>query len=1832
MADISISNSIIVKKPYKPIIAIIVIWTFLFSIMPLDFAYGVPVPIQENQEAPPEYSPEDLINLQNDKEALIEQKNDLLNPSYDGEGDETDNDPVQLLEAGADPIPGDFNENGLIDYRDYCIWRNANGSHKGDPYYVCDIDLNQDDVIDIQDYIIMSQSYYGQEGFGGQQVGDFNNDGNLDKQDLELWQNELNNSQRGDDRYLPTGDMNFDDVICDEEKDILLEVLGIEDTSPGDLDGNGVIDYGDYELWQEANGSRDGDPNFNPDADLNVDGVIDIADYIIITEGFYEQEGFGGQQVGDLDQNDVLNFLDQIELGDHFGSQRGDPYYLPIADLNFDDVINEQDELILLDILSHQGYISGDLNGDGWIDSQDYAIWSVADGSQKGDPYYVCDIDLNQDDVIDIQDYIIMSQSYYGQEGFGGQQVGDFNNDGNLDKQDLELWQNELNNSQRGDDRYLPTGDMNFDDVICDEEKDILLEVLGIEDTSPGDLDGNGVIDYGDYELWQEANGSRDGDPNFNPDADLNVDGVIDIADYIIITEGFYEQEGFGGQQVGDLDQNDVLNFLDQIELGDHFGSQRGDPYYLPIADLNFDDVINEQDELILLDILSHQGYISGDLNGDGWIDSQDYAIWSVADGSQIGDANYDSAADLNGDDFVNFDDYLLMLADWYCRINYDFSPGDVDGNQQLNVMDLMSWQSLILSEAEYRENRQCDFNFDDSYGENDRQILIRLLVHEGYGQGDQPADVNHNGIIEADDFQLWITAQGSVSGDLNYCGNCDLNGDGHIDSGDLLMMVRNTYDIYGFSQVDLLDINADGVINASDIIAFAHAYGTLYPQSDYTIIQDLNLDSEINEIDLYIFALLADSLGLGDFGYSDDFLIFHEGDQFIVDRGRWIGFIYDVYGNRVGQYINVPLNNVELGENVNYISLHFNQIGNQGQDDTDSGLVVVTKESDVLCALSCQEADYENALYKSIETGWEGCEFSVIVHIGCFMMGLTIPENDFFDASYVQYLFEQGYLDNVTQIFAEGLNDLMLSHAEAWSGDIYYESVFQSFRYFYEKFKKISQNLHERVVRFLINSGDYFTENFKQSPFSTAMKFFYDFVVNQFGLLQPNGQMLWLPALPDTLIDEIVTVIETTVVDILDWFCNYPSQIQNKFFPVLQNIYKMAEHFNLSVATYRNIANFFVLQQQELQNLASVASRYFYQMSFFILERNVITNTVRESILDYLVPAISNFDYSDVNIIFSRQYYDFQIDAITANRLIAEIIDWATRLSFANFSSKEYRYILAYVAELIQPLSDFTILDALIEMANPQIVGETDIDYAVRLSVMKDFFSQQGIIVDDPYGALIYGLHLIDIIAHTYSQLPEVFRNAVKCISFALKPAVDGFPRGYATGVGWILNMTAEEYMTVSDFWIRHFITHETAHVIDNQSEYGPVERFFLRLYDESIDGFPMTSDELKNFISAYAATNLMEDFAVSAEFWAFNHVLQCFMREVDESITSGPTLLLEKLIFTLRYFRNEDTNSTWYLFQKTQEGLFREELPVEICPSTGRILSMNTGDWLIRFEYDSEGRLANVQKTDLSPEQRIMTVGDTDQDSVLTYPEWRLLQQAAEDHLGVDIEDVNVTKPALLRALDFDRDGYITHDDLAVLESHEPQLISVTAFKALDTNGDLQISDDEVIKGLQAFGKTYRKSAGQDGYNALYDFDGSGRVAGGDFGYLSSVIGNLDPPAHLEISVKVEIDGNEYKLEITDGILSLKETQISEERKKPKRTEPIKTPEIPFGVRVYRQMLEKRMQLFKALWKRQDIRKERLHKTHRRFKKNYLARDIVFGISPFYLFHRMLFIDHRP
>ena len=54
----------------------------------------------------------------------------------------------------------------------------------------------------------------------------------------------------------------------------------------GDVNGDGVIDMKDLDLFKVAYYTKPGDPNWNPDCDFNGDGTVNYKDFFILAANF----------------------------------------------------------------------------------------------------------------------------------------------------------------------------------------------------------------------------------------------------------------------------------------------------------------------------------------------------------------------------------------------------------------------------------------------------------------------------------------------------------------------------------------------------------------------------------------------------------------------------------------------------------------------------------------------------------------------------------------------------------------------------------------------------------------------------------------------------------------------------------------------------------------------------------------------------------------------------------------------------------------------------------------------------------------------------------------------------------------------------------------------------------------------------------------------------------------------------------------------------------------------------------------------------------------------------------------------------------------------------------------------------------------------------------------------------------------------------------------------------------------------------------------------------------------------------------------------------------
>ncbi|MCC2630274.1 MAG: Kazal-type serine protease inhibitor domain [Candidatus Paceibacter sp.] len=115
--------------------------------------------------------------------------------------------------------------------------------------------------------------------------------------------------------------------------------------SKGDFDANGAVDSSDLLLMFNAAGRRLGELGYNSIFDLTHDNVIDKGDYIKFNVNYR------GENLLDVDKNNVLDLGDINFIMARLNVHRGDGRYVAQADLNRDGIIDNTDAVIISNLI-----------------------------------------------------------------------------------------------------------------------------------------------------------------------------------------------------------------------------------------------------------------------------------------------------------------------------------------------------------------------------------------------------------------------------------------------------------------------------------------------------------------------------------------------------------------------------------------------------------------------------------------------------------------------------------------------------------------------------------------------------------------------------------------------------------------------------------------------------------------------------------------------------------------------------------------------------------------------------------------------------------------------------------------------------------------------------------------------------------------------------------------------------------------------------------------------------------------------------------------------------------------------------------------------------------------------------------------------------------------------------------------------------------------------------------------------------------------------------------------------------------------------------------------
>ncbi|MFB3104465.1 MAG: thrombospondin type 3 repeat-containing protein, partial [Pseudomonadales bacterium] len=301
---------------------------------------------------------------------------------------------------------------------------------------------------------------------------------------------------------------------------------GIGNACDPDYDNDGVVGGADFAVFSAAFGLRIGDAGYNPDVDHDGDDVIGITDLGIITQYFSQGPGDSG-----------------LPCADPLGSTAPCYDLFGTGDTDGDHVINSEDNCTLhrngivdasnqidADTDGFGNACDADYNNDGITDQDDFDAFSDAFGLTIGDPQYDPEIDSNGDDVIGAADFGIFTQLFGQGAGPSGLMCAV--------------------NSQGKDPCYLQysTGDTDGDHVINQQDNCVLhrngtveasnqidSNLDGFGNACDPDFDNDNKVERKERARLNQAQGSTPGDPDYDPDLDLDGDDVITSKDVGIL-------------------------------------------------------------------------------------------------------------------------------------------------------------------------------------------------------------------------------------------------------------------------------------------------------------------------------------------------------------------------------------------------------------------------------------------------------------------------------------------------------------------------------------------------------------------------------------------------------------------------------------------------------------------------------------------------------------------------------------------------------------------------------------------------------------------------------------------------------------------------------------------------------------------------------------------------------------------------------------------------------------------------------------------------------------------------------------------------------------------------------------------------------------------------------------------------------------------------------------------------------------------------------------------------------------------------------------------------
>jgi len=254
-----------------------------------------------------------------------------------------------------------------------------------------------------------------------------------------------------------------------------------------------------------------------------------------------------------------------------------------------------------------------------------------------------------------------------------------------------------------------------------------------------------------------------------------------------------------------------------------------------------------------------------GDVNGDGTVDVRD--VLSVLRHINGLDTIYSDVlhrADVDGNGTVDQRDVVNILRIAVGLPTIDLIMGDVTGDGRVDVSDVIKILRFVqgLEIPTDIQRVVADVDLDGQLTQNDVSQALRISVglpveypEEAGDEGNENAgsgDVNGDGTVDVGDVVLALrVVNGLDSFTTSQTEEADVDGNGVFDMRDVANMLRISVGL-PVTQIIIGDVNGDSKVDVSDVVTILrHVNGQINLDAVQKVAADVNLDGVVDQADV---------------------------------------------------------------------------------------------------------------------------------------------------------------------------------------------------------------------------------------------------------------------------------------------------------------------------------------------------------------------------------------------------------------------------------------------------------------------------------------------------------------------------------------------------------------------------------------------------------------------------------------------------------------------------------------------------------------------------------------------------------------------------------------------------------------------------------------------------------------------------------------------------------------------------------------------------------------------------------------------------------------------